>query len=155
MLTLFVIHWTTSIRSDDKQSAVWKMTVFLHMWWKTAIFYTAGCLSSLLTEATSVWQTESALHVPATVCQTLKGQKERVAPAVAGDVLNQIQIWECELHLLSLAAQCGPITSLESWAFFKTERWLVHGVISTECHRLRFGYSTERNRVRLVFSFIQ
>ena len=37
------------------------------------------------------------------MCQTLKGQKERVAPAVAGDVLTRFQISESELGVPSLA----------------------------------------------------
>ena len=54
--------------------------------------------------------------MPAAVCQTLKGhqtlegQKERVTPAVAGDVLIRFQISESELGLLSLALAPRPIS---------------------------------------------
>ena len=64
--------------------------------------------------------------------------------------------FEISLNWIALAERAeylllsGPITSLESWALFKTERWLVHGIISTECHAKQSPCTLVRKTQKLV-----
>ena len=66
--------------------------------------------------------------------------KEGVAPADAGDLLIMFSSDLSKVGCALIGSCSGPIALLKSWAHFKTEGWLVEGVLSTECQRLHFDY---------------